>query len=49
MAAQRHVTYSQSVKDVKCMLADSDEEIAISSKAESRPTSRHSSTLIKYT
>jgi len=34
-------TYSQSVKDVKCMLADSDEEIVISSnsKAESRPTS----------
>jgi len=31
--------YSQSVKDVKCMLADSDEEIATSSKAESRPAS----------
>jgi len=39
MAAQRHVTYSQSVKDVKFMLADSDEEIAIRWKAESRPTS----------
>jgi len=31
--------YSQSVKDVKCILADSGEEIVISSKAESRPTS----------
>jgi len=39
MAAQRHVAHTQSVKDVKCMLADSDEEIAVSSKAESRPTS----------
>jgi len=31
--------YSQSVKDAKSMLPDSDEEIVISSKAESRPTS----------